>query len=76
MSLVAILRVIAIYLLAVLVATILGGLVQAQVELATLAEAPVSFSERLAANQEATEFRSGSWLSNRNALGWNRLRAQ
>lgn len=49
MSLIAILRVIAVYLLAVLVATILGGLVQAQVELATLAEAPVTFSERLAA---------------------------
>lgn len=49
MSLVAILRVIAIYLLAVLVATILGGLVQAQIELATLAEAPTSFNERLAA---------------------------
>ena len=49
MLLIAILRVIAIYVLAVLVATILGGLVQAQVELATLAEAPVTFSERLAA---------------------------
>lgn len=50
MSLVAILRVIAFYLLAVLVATILGGLVQAQVELTALTEAPAGFGERLAAS--------------------------
>lgn len=49
MSLVAILRVIAFYLLSVLVATLLGGLVQAQVELAALTETPATFAERLAA---------------------------
>ena len=54
MSLVAILRVIAFYLLAVLVATVRGGLVQAQVELAaSLAEAPATFGERLAATWQA-----------------------
>ena len=50
MSLLAIVRVIAFFLLAVLVATILGGLVQAEVELAALADAPAGFSERLAAS--------------------------
>lgn len=49
MSLIAILRVVVFYLLAVLVATLLGGLVQAQVELAALAEPPNTFSERLLA---------------------------
>lgn len=49
MSLVAILRVIAFYLLSVLVATLLGGLVQAQIELAALSETPATFAERLAA---------------------------
>ena len=49
MSLVAILRVIAFYILAVLVATLLGGLIQAQINLADLAEAPASLAERLAA---------------------------
>lgn len=47
MSLIAIVRVIAIYLLAVLVAAILGGLVQAQINLTALAEPPVTFAERL-----------------------------
>lgn len=49
MSLVTILRVIAFYLLAVLVATILGSLVQAQINLAALAEPPVDMAGRLAA---------------------------
>src|SRR5690606_6915882 len=49
MSPVAILRVALFYLLAVLLATILGGLAQAQIELAGLAEAPATFGERLAA---------------------------
>lgn len=49
MSLVAILRVIAFYLLAVLVATILGSLVQAQINLAALAEPPADMAGRLAA---------------------------
>lgn len=49
MSLVAILRVIAFYLLSVLVATLLGGLVQAQIELAALTETPATFGEGLAA---------------------------
>lgn len=49
MSPIAILRVIAFYLLAVLVATLLGALVQAQINLAALAEAPVSIGDRLAA---------------------------
>lgn len=47
MSLVAILRVIASYLLAVLVATILGVLVQSQIELAALAEPPATVGARL-----------------------------
>ena len=50
MSLVAILRVIAFYLLAVLVATILGSLVLAQINLAALAEPPTTdMAGRLAA---------------------------
>lgn len=50
MSLVAIVRVIAIYLLSVLVATLLGGLVQAQIELAAIqTDAPSTVGERLAA---------------------------
>jgi len=49
MSLVAILRVIAFYLLAVLVATILGSLVLAQINLAALAEPPTDMAGRLAA---------------------------
>ena len=50
MSPIAILRVIAFYLLAVLVATLLGALVQAQIELAALAETPATFGERVAAS--------------------------
>lgn len=50
MSLIATLRVIAFYLLAVLLATILGGLVQAQIELAALIEGPATVGERLAAS--------------------------
>ena len=51
MSPVAVLRIIAFYILAVLVATVLGCLVQAQIHLAGLppAEVPVSLTERLAA---------------------------
>src|SRR5690606_16563354 len=47
MSPVAVLRIIAFYLLAVLVATILGCLVQAQIQLAGI-EVPVSLTDRLA----------------------------
>lgn len=50
MSLIAVLRVIAFYLLAVLVATILGGLVQAQLNLLALAEPPTDLAGRLAAS--------------------------
>lgn len=49
MSPVAILRIVIFYLLAVVLATVLGGLAQAQIETATLAEAPTTFGERLAA---------------------------
>lgn len=49
MSPVAILRIVIFYLLAVLLATVLGGLAQAQIELAALAEAPATLSERLVA---------------------------
>src|SRR5690554_6710044 len=49
MSPIAILRIIAFYLLAVVVATILGGLVQAQIEIAALAETPLDLNERVAA---------------------------
>ncbi|MFA5677374.1 MAG: hypothetical protein WC953_03055 [Pseudomonas sp.] len=49
MSPIAILRVVIFYLLAVALATILGGLVQAQIELAALAEPPATFGARLAA---------------------------
>src|SRR5690606_41017827 len=50
MSPVAVLRIIAFYLLAVLVATILGCLVQAQIQLAGMppTEVPVSLTDRLA----------------------------
>ena len=53
MSPIAILRIIAFYLLAVVVATILGGLVQSQIEIAALAEAPLDLNERVAAGWPA-----------------------
>ncbi len=53
MSPIAILRIIAFYLLAVVVATILGGLVQSQIEIAALAETPLDLNERVAAGWPA-----------------------
>src|SRR5690606_23548225 len=53
MSPIAILRIIAFYLLAAVVATILGGLVQFQIEIAALAEAPLDLNERVAAGWPA-----------------------
>ena len=53
MSPIAILRIIAFYLLAVVVATILGGLVQSQIEIAALAEAPLDLNERVSAGMTA-----------------------
>ena len=53
MSPIAILRIIAFYLLAVVVATILGGLVQSQIEIAALAETPLDLNERAAAGWPA-----------------------
>ena len=53
MSLTAILRIIAFYILAVLVATILGALAQAQINLAALAEPPTLLAERLSAGMTA-----------------------
>ena len=50
MSFIAIVRIFAIYLLAVIVASLLGGVGQAQVNLAAMPEAPVALAERLTAS--------------------------